>query len=386
MALAILGIIGAFIAPFILTGSAGTEHAGTTAKTDLGFWFLMGYIMAVDIGVLVLSTFRNWRWFTLIGLLFSLSVFGLLHVDKEISMTASLVSLTLIFLIFAGATTLFHIMWRRVPEPFDFILMSLNAAAYFGISYGLMWHDLRQWVGAFSLLLALFYGGLAYAAYRRHIEDNRLGFFALGIAIVFLTIAIPVQFGDRAWTTIAWAAEGTVLMWLALNFKISHFRYYSYISFSITAIRLLFFDTMVTMSNFQPIFNERVLAFAFSIAAIYLTSYLLWREQEKETAPETSKPKYEYMVFLGTANFFALWLVGAEIISYKMSPLAYKGSLPLVFLTVVAGMMTLYHLIWRRPSQTFDLVLIIVNAIFFLGISAPIANDYRVGWVVSICF
>lgn len=374
MALAIIGILGAFTAPFILgafgPSRAGAPMAGTGSQ-------LLVYVMVVDLGVIALSTFRNWQWFTLLALFGSLAAFGGWYgvFGNRASLLLAEGSLTILFLIFVGATTLYHIVWRRAPRPFDYTLMVINGAAYFGLSYGLMWEDLRVWMGGFALLLALFYGGLAYVALRRDAKNVRFGFFAVGIALVFLTIAIPVQLGDKAWTTIAWAAEGTVLMWFAIKFRMSQFRYYSYATFAITAMRLLFFDTMVDLRTFQPVVNERVLAFVFGIAAMYFTSYLLWRE--KEATPEAEAPRYAYPAFLVAANFFSLWLVGAEIISYQASPLVYKGSLPLVLLIVFAGAMTLYHLVWRRPSKIFDLVLIAVNAAFYLGISTALWGDFR---------
>jgi uncharacterized membrane protein len=53
MALAIIGILGAFVAPFTL----GMGEA----------WQLLAYVIVVDLGVLFLSTFRNWRWLTLLA-------------------------------------------------------------------------------------------------------------------------------------------------------------------------------------------------------------------------------------------------------------------------------------------------------------------------------
>ena len=156
------------------------------------------------------------------------------------------------FLIFVGATTLFHIVWRRAPRAFDQALMVINAAAYFGISYGLLWEHFRPWMGGFSILLALFYGGVAYAALRRSAENVRLSFFALGVALVLLTVAIPVQLGDRAWTTIAWAAEGAVVMWLSFNLRMPQLRIFSYGVFAIVAVRLLFFDTPVDLGLIPP--------------------------------------------------------------------------------------------------------------------------------------
>ena len=51
----LLGVIGAFISPVLL----GPE------LSDLRLLGL--YILLVDLGVLGISTFRNWRWFTLVG-------------------------------------------------------------------------------------------------------------------------------------------------------------------------------------------------------------------------------------------------------------------------------------------------------------------------------
>jgi len=323
MALAIIGIIGAFIAPFILTVSAtGVPGATSTVQAGQSFWLLV-YIMVVDLGVLWLSTFRNWRWFTLLALAGSLAVFGVWHdrFGDQVSLLTSQGSLTLIFLIFVGATTLYHIVWRRASQEFDYALMVINAVSYLGISFGLMWADLRVWMGGFSLLLALFYGGLAYISVRRGVENVRLGFFALGIALVFFTVAIPVQLGDKAWTTIAWAAEGTILMWLSFRLRMPQLRGFSYAVFTAVAIRLLFFDTTVDLRTFTPVLNERFLAFAVSIAALYLTGYLLRRERKSLWVWEESAWSV-YPIFLVAANFFSVWLLSAEVWGYFSKELA----------------------------------------------------------------
>jgi uncharacterized membrane protein len=391
MALAILGIFGAFSAPFLLGSFQARSLQGGSGVQ------LLVYIMVVDVGVIALSTLRNWRWFTLLALAGSLAGFGVWH--GEFGGRASLFiaegSLTLIFLIFVGATTLYHLLWRRPSQTFDYALMGLNAAAYFGISCGLMSDDLRIWMGGFTLLLALFYGSLAYVSIRRSVENTRLAFFALGIALVFFTIAVPVQLGDRAWTTIIWAAEGTVLMWLATKFRRTQFRTWSFALFAVTAIRLLFFDTTVNLRTtvdlrtFQLVVNERVLAFVFAIAAMFLTSYLLWREQEAAPAkaPQEGSPGFpvaaerarpeDWSGFLIAANLFSLWLVGAEIKTYEAHRSLDKGGLLLILLIVVAGVLTLHYLVWRRPFGNLDRGLIAINALFYCWISGPLGESFR---------
>ena len=307
MALAIIGIIGAFAAPFLLGafGERGMAARGTGQAIQL-----LAYVIVVDLGVLILSAFRNWRWFILLALGCSLIAYGFWYGEfhGQVGSATAEIGITIIFLIFVGATSLFHMVWRRIPQAFDYALMVINAAAYFGISLALMWGDFRLWMGGFVLLLVLFYGTLSYIALKRGAENVRLSLFALAIALVFLTVAIPIQLGDKAWTTIAWATEFVVLMWLSFTLRMPHLRNYSYVIFVIMAGRLLIFDTSVNLSTFQPVLNERFLAFIAGIAATYLAAYLLWRQ--RGTFPEWSIPASTFWV---AANFFSLWILSFEV-------------------------------------------------------------------------
>ena len=310
MALAIIGIIGAFFAPFILGafGERGTAAGGAGQAIQL-----LVYIIVVDLGVLILSTFRNWRWFTLLALVCSMIAYGFWYgeFNRDVGVATAEVGITIIFLIFVGATSLFHIVWRRIPQAFDYALMVINAAAYFGISLGLMWDDFRIWMGGFVLMLALFYGFWSYFALKQSAQNVRLSLFALAIALVFLTVAIPIQLGEKAWTTIAWAAEFVILMWLSFALRMPQLRIYSYVIFVIMAGRLLIFDTSVNLSTFQPVLNERFLAFIAGIAATYLAAYLLWRQ--RETFPEWKPPA---SIFWVAANFLSLWILSFEVWDY----------------------------------------------------------------------
>jgi uncharacterized membrane protein len=304
--LAIIGILGAFIGPFAI---GGEEFSGP--------WILI-YIMIVNIAVLALCTFRNWRWFTLLALLGSLAHFVAWRVGSEEEMSSLLVSQgswTIIFLLFIGATTLFHIIWRRTPKIFDHVLMVLNAALYFGISCALLWDEFRNWMGGFSLTLALFYGGIAYAALMRSKENAHLSFFILSTALVFLTVAIPIQLGDSAWLTIVWAAQGTIFFWAAFAVKMPYLRAFGYIMFFITSIRLIFFDTTIDLLTFQPVLNERFLAFAVSIAAMYITAYMLRRGRGSLFKIER-RIWSVYPIFVAMAGFFSLWILTAEAFNY----------------------------------------------------------------------
>ena len=311
VALAFIGILGAFSAPFIVGGLAPTSGKAAPAGAST---LLMAYIIAVDVGVVALATFRNWRSFTLLALLGSLWAFWAWHDAYTPSgLLVSQGSLTIIFLIFVGATTLFHIVWRRVPKAFDQALMVINAAAYFGLSlsYGLLRDDFRPWLGGFTLLLSAFYGGLAYLALARSREHVYLSLMTLGISAVFLTIAIPVQLGGP-WVSVAWAVEGVVLMWLSFTLRMWQLRIFSVGVFAILAVRLLAFDTPVDLRTFTLFLNYRMLAFAFGVLALYLAAYLMRGKQDETHEWERQAV---FPAFLVGANLLTLWVLSAEVIA-----------------------------------------------------------------------
>ncbi len=309
-ALAIIGIVGAFAAPFITGGFASSDSQVVSAGPSIQ---LMAYVMVVDVGVLILSTFRNWRWFTLLALIGSLIAFGSWYAEygDEATLLTAQGSLTIIFLIFVAATTLFHIVWRRAPQAFDQSLMAINAAAYFGISYGLLWDDFRLWMGGFTLVLSLFYGGLAYAVLVRSREHVYLSIMALGIALVLLTVAVPVQL-DGPWVSVAWAAEGAVLIWVSLTLRMWQPRVFGIGLFAALVVRLLVFDTPVDLDEFRVFLNYRMMAFGSGVLAMYAAAYLVRREWA--TLQEWERTVFFPALLVG-ANFLTLWVFSAEVIA-----------------------------------------------------------------------
>jgi uncharacterized membrane protein len=378
MSLATLGVIGAFLAPLLagISGSPSVNH-GTAIPV---------YLIIVDIGVLYISTFRNWRWFTLLSFLCSALIFQIAYAKygHDTGIAREEIFLTLLFLIFVGATILFNIIRQKSADSLDWWLMIFNAAYFFGISYNIMWSSLRGWIGLFSLIVALFYGGLYYLIRRRGKENETLSLFALGLALIFLTITIPVQIGNRAWTTIAWAADGTILIWLSFRTKLALLRANSYIAFILMVIRLLFYDSEMRLGNYFPVFNQRGLAFLVCIALVYVAGYLSHRYKDNLSESE-KKAWFAYPLFLIAANILTMWFIAAEFNAYIQAANASAPAWPLLFLVALGIITTLQHLFWRRSIETIDVILLAINAAFFAVVSMIFWQNFR-GWMGGLYF
>ena len=274
VAVAVFSIFGGFATPLLLQERLPDQR------------LLLAYVLVLDIGVLALASFRNWRWFTLLAWAGSLFLFGFWQQELEPSTGLAQVGITAIFLIFAGATVAFHLVRKQSSGPLDLALITLNAAAFYGISYFLVYEEYRPWMGGFTASLAAFYGLMAAACRMRGEAQLNLTLFSVGLAVVFAVLAVPIQLGGP-WISIAWSIEGLVLLWMSLPLRMRELRWAGYVMFVVSAVWLLAIDTPGALAgDFTPFLNEYTLSYAAAVALPALAGWLLHRRREELEAWE----------------------------------------------------------------------------------------------------
>ena len=303
--IALLGIIGAFLAPALLGADLPDVRLA------------LAYILVVDAGILAISTFRNWRWFNLVGWAGTYGVFFFWTSQfSDYDPVMAQIGLTGMFLILAAATSLFHLMWRRTPGIPDLALMTLNAVAFFALTYHVLWDDYREWFGLIAVGLALFYSAIAFVAIRRPSSPAEMALFALPIAIVFLTIAVPLQLSG-VWITVAWVAEGAALVGTAFLLGRWQMRAFGLGVLAVGLGHLVVIDLLeqggrIDLDEFVPFANERFPIMAATVVALYAAAFLYhyYREQRE---------RWEEFVFwplLGIANALTVTALSLELVSY----------------------------------------------------------------------
>ncbi|MDE2843038.1 MAG: DUF2339 domain-containing protein [Chloroflexota bacterium] len=322
LAIAILGILGGFATPLFLSQDVDPQ------------WALLGYVLVLDLGVLFLAAFRNWRWFTLLALAGSLVLYQFwVQGEPTPPLLLSQIGITLIFLIFVGATTLYHLIWRRPLQALDQSLMVVNAMAYLAISYDQLFDAYREWMGAFTLLLSAFYGLLGYGILLRNREQAHLSMFAVGISLVLLAIAVPVQLSGPS-IVVAWAAQGAALTWLSFATGLREMRWFGLAFFAVVLGWLLITElpTDLGLENAPwnpyvagegwPFFNFRILAYIMVIGASYITAFL-WRRGRSAITYEWER--FMPAAFLAFANVLTLWILSIQMVD--LVKLAVEGGL-----------------------------------------------------------
>lgn len=308
LTIALIGILGAYITPILFGNDLEPDNSA----------LVLAYVLIINLGLLFISTFRNWRWLTLIGLIASYTLF-LLWAGNDLfepestehNLILAQTGLTSIFLVFVGATTLFHLIWKRTPGPLDLSLMLLNITAYYFLTVYLLWDEYQSWFGLITLSLSIFYGLISLVAIKRPGTSPLLTLYSLAVAMILLTMAIPVQL-KGTWITVAWSAEGIVLIWLGFVSRSWVIRRFALVVLAGAALRLIGFDTSTDLTEFQMFFNGRFATFSFTILALYLGAFIYRREKNSLEQWEGNIG----LILIAVANILTLWILSTEIMAY----------------------------------------------------------------------
>jgi uncharacterized membrane protein len=179
--------------------------------------------------------------------------------------------------------------WRRPAEPFALpvqraapstvalSLFALNGVIYYAHSYWLLRSDYHLWLGPLAVLVAggyLVFGLLLRRQTAESNADTRPVLLALGIAISFLTLAIPIQFTGFT-ITIAWAMQGAALTWIGCRLSSTRALLAALLVFGLVGLRLLVFEaeSLPDPPSYALLWNTRFLTFAVSAVAMLLAAW-----------------------------------------------------------------------------------------------------------------
>ena len=365
--IAILGIVGAFLTPNILNFQ----------KIDFGIDIgVIIYLIAVNISVIALATFKTWRWFTLIGLIGTLLTFYSWYdqIGIDLPIIQSQISLTVLFLIFVAATTLFHLIWKKASTEFDYILMVINALGYLLLSYLIMYDSLTEWMGLFTLSVASVYLAISIISYFRIDRHNHLTLMSIGLTVTLLTTAIAVQFGDaHHWRTVFWSVHAAVLMFLAAKLSMKPLKLVSLIILGLTVVSIIAGDSFKALTldypeRLNPYLASYILTIAAFLASAYISHYL-----------DKDDHKYPYERFIPHTFFSAAILVSAIAVPVLTEDpwRSVTFSLISISLVTIAWKLNLQFVRWTA-FPTFALAII-----WLLAIDTPIALKLNFPEVIS---
>jgi uncharacterized membrane protein len=166
-------------------------------------------------------------------------------------------------------------------------VLGLNGAVYFAYSYMLLTPHYKAWMGLFAaavagvhLLLGMQFWKERAAAGR----DMRPVLLALGIALGFLTLAVPIQFTGFS-ITLSWALEAAALVWISGRTNEIRVLFGAVAVYSFVFARLYTFDAWMPDAHRVLLANTRFLVFAVSAISFWLGAWWLKTNRPAAAVP-----------------------------------------------------------------------------------------------------
>ena len=270
--IAILGTAGVFITPNLLVFFGQNAVFESNA-----FPMLLGYLLIMDIAVVLISMKKNWDVFNQISILGSyIFIFASLPELSAESLLMKISALISVYVIFITLSFLLHFVRKEQPNFRNMLLINTNSILFYFGSFWVLWMD--DYYIEFAILNLILAGlnfGLGMATSKISGVSKNLGFLYYTKAAVFLTISIPIFLGGFV-TTIAWSGMAAGFTIIGLKLQEWKWRIYSAILFVLVIIKLFGIDMVGSFEiSPWPYMNWSITSL-FVITSLWIT-YLAYK-------------------------------------------------------------------------------------------------------------
>jgi uncharacterized membrane protein len=276
--IAIIGLVGACAVPFLL--SEGSENV----------LILFSYIAIINTGILVISFKKYWKplyfsAFVLTWLIYFSWYFATYKSNEDLGI--ALIFLFIFFLIFYLTFLSYKLIKKEKFDIFDILLLLSNSFIFYGIGYSILKDEPGENIlGLYTAGNALIHSIVSVVIYRNRLADKNLFYLVSGLVVIFITIAIPVQWNGN-WVTLLWICEAALLFIIGRTRNTSVYEYISY------PLLLLSFLSIAedwgkelseavnntSLHGFTPFLNVQFLSSLIFISAFGLILYIYFSKK-----------------------------------------------------------------------------------------------------------
>jgi len=308
--LAIIALIGGFLAPFLV--STGNSN----------YKILFTYLIILNSGLLIIAYYKAWRLLNLLSFLFTSLLFAgwlifLNSFEANSSYRNGFLFATVFYLLFFIINIAHNIKEKKKFIASDFGILLANTSLYFAAGiYCLNNLEATEFRGLFSAAMGLFNLCASYFLFRKQKVDSNILYLLIGITLTFISITAPIQLHGN-YITLFWASEAVLLYWLFTRSKISIIQYSAGLVWVLMLISLLM-DWVQLYGPFAAklpiIANKGFITTVFAALATYVLFIIRNKEDESTKTLATVVPgKNVFRVFA----LIILFMAGALEINHQ---------------------------------------------------------------------
>ena len=306
-----IGLVGAYAVPFLLSDGSGKIA------------ILLSYVAIINAGILVIAFRKYWKPLYYSAFILTWLIFLAWFIpdyDPAIHFGLSGGFVSIYFIIFYIIFLAYKLRKHEKFELEDILQLLVNSFVFYGTGYSILdQHTLGcDFLGLFTLCNVLIHSIVSILIYRQKQSDRNLFFFILGLAILFLTISIPVQL-DGNWVTLFWSVEAALLFWIGRTKNAPVYEWLSY-----PLMILAFFSLSFGWPDVYHIFEAKqsntplipLLNINFLTSLLFILSFGFINRINKDKQYVSPLQKDEH--FLQVANLMipAMLLIGVYFAFY----------------------------------------------------------------------
>jgi len=264
--LAVLGLVGGFLTPVLLSTGQDNQIA------------LMTYLAILNFGLLGIAFHRKWDILNTLGFIFTYLLYAAWHAQHyhDSKFWPAILFLNVFFLIYAVVPFAYQVRKGGHSGGRELALMGINSLLAFGYGF-VMIRGLYgiAWVSVITVFYACVFLSLATYLYQKGKQSLDVFVVMLAKAMLFLVITVPVLF-SKHWITIFWSAQGFATIWMAGRLERRSLAAGGYALLIASVIKFLLYDYLAV---FHMDLTDRGFfvqgGYAFLMIERYLTSTVL---------------------------------------------------------------------------------------------------------------
>ena len=298
-AIAVMALIGGFLAPVLLRSDRDQYRS------------FFGYLVLLDVGALAMP--RHWLGLNALAFGGTQFLFWMwygqnYHPRKLAAVMTFQIGLFLIFLLSTLGRRLFR---REAATIEDLVLLPANAFVFFVTAYFFLNPDYHDWMGLFAIGMAIIYAGTSKVLLDRRATTASEMLVMIGVALTFVTVAIPIQLKAN-WITVAWAMQALVTLWVAIRIGSTRLLITSYALFILAVGKLFLWDTYFNRAIFTPVLNKYFLSSVVVTVCLFLAASLhrSWKTESRNVS------RLVDVVVLMVAIATLWWVLSVETVTY----------------------------------------------------------------------
>ncbi len=387
--LAILGLIGAFSTPLMVSNGSGNYQV------------LFSYLVIVNVGMLVLAYFKKWNVVNILSFAFTVILYSGWFASKVVDVVnppykGAMIFAGIFYIIFFFMHIVNNVKEKRKFKGYEFGLMLTTTALFYAAGMSILYlSGHKQFQGLFTIGLGVFNLLFAFPLFKRQNVDKSLIFLLIGMVLTFVSLAAPVQLSGN-YITLFWATEMVLLLWLGQKSNIKFMKFSSLIILSLMVVSLLmdwqqiYFD--YGTSSLSIITNKGFITTVFSILGLVAYGFILKNETEKFLLPKLSVQFVKNTASIIVASL--IYLIGIIEIGFQINDRLNYDALATIS---IMGYTYLFLLgLWTYAKKTSNELLekgISLAALTVLftypllnGLEGVIRDDYLAGEVSFLNF